>query len=378
MNAHIPLTKCCVAGAEADNVQQVINCGFIDGGGPFTHACERYLESELGVPRALLTTSCTDALELIAVLLGIQLGDEVIVPSFTFVSTANAFFLFGARPVFSDIRPDTLNVDESKLEGLLNEHTKAVVPVHYAGVACDMDGILSVTERHGIHVVEDNAHGLFGRYKGKWLGTFGQLAAVSFDKAKNFTCGEGGAIIINDPDLIPRAENVRDKGTNRAAFLRGEVSEYTWVDAGSNHFPSELQAAFLYGQLMCRERIQARRRAIWHYYDQELRQWAMANNVSQPSIPQCCEQSFHQYHLIMPTRNGRDALIGHLKAQGITGAFHYIPLHLSDVGRKLGYGPGDCPVAEAVGERIVRLPFYNDLSECDLERIVASVASNKP
>jgi dTDP-4-amino-4,6-dideoxygalactose transaminase len=373
MNYHIPLTKCCLTEKETENVLQAIASEHIYGEGQFTKKCEEYLQSELNVSKVLLTSSCTDALEMCALLVKIKPGDEVIIPSFTFVSTANAFLLFGAKPVFCDIRQDTFNMDENKLERLISKRTKAIVPVHYAGIGCEMDEIKKIANYYEIPVVEDNAHGLFGKYKGKYLGTFGCLATQSFDRAKNFTCGEGGALIVNDENLVSRAEIIRDKGTNRAAFFRGEISEYTWIDVGSNYFPSELQAGFLYGQLMSREQIQTKRSHIWQYYNKELEEWATFNNVTLPYIPKHCEQSFLQYHILMPSLEARDAIINHLKLKRITGAFHYVPLHLSEMGRRLGNKYGDCPIAENVGKRIVRLPFFYSLDIHELERIITAV-----
>src|SRR5437763_1680174 len=270
----IPFNKPCVVGKEFEYIQQAAENLHLSGDGPFTKRCEEFIEQELGVPRVLLTTSCTHALEMAALLLNIQAGDEVIVPSFTFVSTVNAFILRGARPVFIDVRPDTLNLDESKLEQLITSRTRAVVAVHYAGVGCEMDSILEIAGRHNVAVIEDNAHGLFGKYRGKYLGTFGSLASLSFHETKNFSCGEGGALLVNDPQFIERAEIIREKGTDRRRFFRGEVDKYTWVDLGSSYLPSDILAAFLYAQLETRELIQSRRAQIWSYYNEHLKDWA--------------------------------------------------------------------------------------------------------
>jgi dTDP-4-amino-4,6-dideoxygalactose transaminase len=331
------------------------------------------LERLLGVPRVLLTPSGTHALELIALLLDIRPGDEVIIPSFTFVSTANAFVLRGARPVFADIRPDTLNLDEAQLERLITPRTRAIVAVHYAGVGCEMDAILEIAARHGIAVVEDNAHGLFGTYKGRYLGTFGSLAALSFHETKNITCGEGGALIINDPRYIERAEIIREKGTDRTRFFRGEVDKYTWVDVGSSYVLSDLLAAFLYAQLEARERIHAKRRRIWQYYAEHLKDWADAHGVRLPYVPPHCQQSYHMFYLLMPSLAERQALMAHLRARGILSVFHYHPLHLSAMGRRFGGRPGQCPVTEAVSDRLLRLPFYNALTEDDQASVVAAL-----
>lgn len=320
--------------------------------------------------KALLTTSCTHALEMAALLLDIKPDDEVVIPSFTFVSTVNAFVLRGARPVFIDIRPDTLNLDETKLESVITSRTKAIVVIHYAGVACEMDAILKVAERHGIPVFEDNAHGLFGKYKGRYLGTFGCLAAQSFHETKNFTCGEGGALLINDPRYVERAEIIREKGTDRSRFFRGQVDKYTWVDVGSSYLPSDILAAFLYAQLGARERIQSKRRRIWEYYDQNLRDWAETAGVQLPSVPSHSEHPYHMYYMLLPSLEKRQALIGYLNEHYISSAFHYQPLHLSSMGQKFGGKSGDCPVTEDVSDRLVRLPFYNDLQEEEQSLVV--------
>jgi dTDP-4-amino-4,6-dideoxygalactose transaminase len=289
----------------------------------------------------------------------------VIIPSFTFVSTVNAFVLRGARPVFGDIRPDTLNLDEGCLEALVTPRTKAVVVVHYAGVGCEMDAIAEIAARRGLTVVEDNAHGLFGRYKGRLLGTFGALAAQSFHETKNFTCGEGGALLVNDPPLVERAEIIREKGTNRSRFFRGQVDKYTWVDLGSSYLPSELLAAFLLAQLEARAQVQAKRRQVWENYRNALAGWAETHGVRLPHVPEHCEQPHHMFYLLMPTLEHRQRLIQHLKDHGILAVFHYLPLHLSPMGLRFGGKPGDCPVTEDVSDRLLRLPFYTDLAEAE-------------
>lgn len=364
-----------VVGNELCYLQQAIERGHASGDGHFTRQCHAFLESELNVHRVLLTTSCTHALEMAALLLDIEPGDEVIVPSFTFVSTANAFVLRGAKPVFADIRPDTLNLDESRLEDLITPRTKAVLPVHYAGVGCEMDQILAIAARHGLAIVEDNAHGLFGRYKGKYLGTFGRLATQSFHETKNFSCGEGGALLINDPELAERAEILREKGTNRSRFFRGVVDKYTWVDLGSSYLPSDLLAAMLYGQLERREHIQAQRRRVWEAYFAGLAPWASDNGVRLPVIPLECEQPYHMFYLLLPTLARRQALIEHLAERGILAVFHYVPLHLSDMGRRFGGRPGDCPVTEDISERLLRLPFYNDLTANDQRDVIEAITA---
>lgn len=369
----IPFNRPGLAGREFEYMAEAVRSGHVSGDGGFTHKCQKLLEEALGVPKALLTTSCTDALEMTALLLDLRPGDEVIVPSFAFVSTVNAYVLRGARPIFIDVRPDTLNLDETRLEGLLTPRTRAVVALHYAGVACEMDSLLETAARHGVAVIEDNAHGLFAGYKGRRLGTLGRLAAQSFHETKNFHCGEGGALLINDPSCIERAEILREKGTNRSRFFRGQVDKYTWVDLGSSFLPSDLLAAFLYAQLEARERVQARRRQIWDRYRQGLADWAERSGVRLPMVPPHCEQSYHMFYLLLPSRERRQALIGCLKFHGILAVFHYLPLHLSEMGQKLGGQPGDCPVTEDLSDRLLRLPFYNDLTDEDQAEVIDRV-----
>ncbi len=375
MTITIPFNKPYAVGTELDYIQQAIQKGHLSGDGHFTRACHQLLQEALGIPKALLTTSCTHALEMSAILVDTQPGDEIIVPSFTFVTSINAFVLRGAKPVFADIRPDTLNLDETKLEALITPRTKAIVVVHYAGVACEMDTIMEIASRHHIPVIEDNAHGLFAKYKGRYLGTFGALATQSFHETKNFICGEGGALLINDPQYIERAEIIREKGTNRSRFYRGQVDKYTWVDIGSSYLPSEINAAYLLAQLEERDAIQGKRQFIWEYYQARLPEWAAAHGVALPVIPPHCEQSYHMYYLLMPSLEARTALIDHLKSRGILSVFHYLPLHLSDMGMKFGGKVGDCPVTEDLSDRLLRLPFYNALTEEELERVVTALYS---
>jgi dTDP-4-amino-4,6-dideoxygalactose transaminase len=357
-------------GKELEYIQQAIDNGHISGDGPFTKKCHAFLERELGVPKALLTTSCTHALEMSAILLAIQPGDEVIIPDFTFVSTVNAFVLRGARPVFLDVRPDTLNLDESKLEAAITSRTKTIVPVHYAGVGCEMDTIMEVAARHSIPVVEDNAHGLFGKYKGKYLGTFGSMASQSFHETKNFTSGEGGALLISDPALVERAEVIREKGTNRSRFFRGQVDKYTWVDIGSSFLPSDILAAFLFAQFEQREKIQLHRQQVWEMYYAGLRVWADDHEVQLPCIPEDCEQPYHMFYLLLPKLELRQRLITYLREHGVYSVFHYLPLHLSDMGRSFGGKIGDCPVTERVSDQLIRLPFHNALTSTEQEQVI--------
>jgi len=369
----IPFNRPVMVGNELQYMAEAIAGEKLSGDGPFTKKCSTLLEQELGVPKVLLTTSCTHALEMMPILLDFQPGDEVIIPSFTFVSTVNAFVLRAAKPVFADIRPDTLNLDESRLEALITPRTKAIVPVHYAGVGCEMDILLEIADRRGVRVVEDNAHGLFGKYKGKYLGTFGTLAAQSFHETKNFSCGEGGALLINDPALVERAEIIREKGTNRSRFFRGQVDKYTWVDIGSSYLPSDILAAFLLAQLETREKIQSHRQKVWETYQAGLKDWASRHEVALPYIPATCEQAYHMFYMLLPTLDLRQAFIAHLRERGIWSVFHYLPLHLSDMGMQFGGKPGDCPVTERVSDQLVRLPFYNTLTENDQQRVIEAI-----
>ena len=371
----IPFNKAGLAGNELRYIAEAVQRGHISGDGFFTHKCRTLLEEQLGVARVLLTTSATHALELAALVLDIAPGDEFIIPSFTFVSTANAFVLRGARPVFADVRPDTLNLDERRLDALITPRTRAIIPVHYAGVGCEMEVIMDIAARHGAAVVEDNAHGLFGRYRGRALGTFGCLAAQSFHETKNFTSGEGGALLINDARLVERAEILREKGTNRARFFRGLVDKYTWLDVGSSYLPSDILAAFLFAQLEARERIQAARRRIWEFYRVHLDDWAAQRGVRLPVVPPHCEQPYHLFYLLLSSLAEREALQAHLRAQGILAVFHYLPLHLSEMGQRYGGKTGDCPVTEDVSDRLLRLPFYTDLSEADQAFVVSAILS---
>ena len=371
----IPFNKPCLTGKELLFVAEAILKGHASGDGAFTRKCHSFLEAELGVPRALLTTSCTHALEMAALLLDLKPGDEVIVPSFTFVSTVNAFVLRGAIPVFADIRPDTLNIDEAQIERLISARTKAIVVVHYAGVSCEMEPILNIANQHGIAIVEDNAHGLFAKYKGQYLGTFGCLATQSFHETKNITCGEGGALLISSPSFIERAEILREKGTNRSRFYRGQVDKYTWVDVGSSYLPSDLLAAYLYAQLEAWQSIQAKRKRIWDCYATALAVWASSGDAQLPVAPEHCEQSYHMFYVLLPSMAARQALIEHLKRKGILSVFHYLPLNTSEMGMKFGGYAGQCPVSESVCDRLLRLPFYNDLSESEQDEVIEAVCS---
>lgn len=365
----IPFNRSSLQGRELQYIHETIEFGQVAGDQAFSRKCQTLLNEVLGCQHSLVTTSCTHALEVVGLLLNLKEGDEVIVPSFTFVSTANAFVLRGAKPVFCDIRPDTLNMDETKLEKLITPRTRAVVPVHYAGVGCEMDAILEIAGRHGLSVIEDNAHGLFGKYRGRWLGTFGQMATLSFHETKNITCGEGGGLLINDSQYLERAEIVREKGTNRARFFRGQVDKYSWVDIGSSYVMSDVLAAFLYGQLEQWPGIQAKRQAIWQRYHQALADWARETGIRQPIIPFHCEQAFHMYYLLMPSLRARTGFLEHLAGRQIKAVFHYLPLNSSTFAQRKKFSI-DCPVTEDVSDRLVRLPFYTSMTCGEQERVI--------
>ena len=369
----IPFIRPFATGDELDYIRAAIAAPKFSGDGSFTAQCHLLLEQSLGIQKAVLTTSCTHALEMAALLLNIGPGDEVIVPSFTFPSSANAFVLRGAKPVFVDIRADTLNVDEGKIEQRITARTKAIFLVHYAGVGCEMDTIMAIARQHRVALVEDNAHGLYGRYRGRYLGTLGQLATLSFHETKNFTCGEGGALLINDARFNERAEILREKGTDRSRFFRGEIDKYTWVDVGSSYLPADLLAAFLRAQLEHRDQIQSMRRQIWEIYARELGSWAEANGVRFPIVPAECKQSYHMFYVIMPSFESRQALISHLAAFGISAVFHYLPLHLSPMGLRFGGRQGDCPVTEDLADRLLRLPFFTGMSSSEQSEVIEAV-----
>jgi dTDP-4-amino-4,6-dideoxygalactose transaminase len=375
MSYSIPFNRPCLVGTEYRYIAEAIANGHASGDGPFTKKCHYLLEQQLAATKALLTTSCTHALEMAALLLDCGPDDEIIVPSFTFVSTANAFALRGSRIVFCDVRPDTLNLDETRLESLISAKTKAIVPVHYAGVPCAMDRIMDIAARNGIHVVEDNAHALFARFRNRYTGTFGCLAAQSFHETKNFTCGEGGALIINDLKLVERAIVIRDKGTNRNQFFRGMIDKYTWTDIGSSYLPSDLLAAFLYAQLEARDLIQEKRKRVWNLYRERLTGWAEEIGASLPVIPPDCEQVYHMFYVMLPSSDYRDGVISHLKRSGILSVFHYVPLHLSTAGKRFAARESDCPVSEEMSARLLRLPFYNDITADEQERVVSALVS---
>lgn len=372
---NIPFNKPFIAGKELYYIAEAVTRGNVAADGYFTKACSRLLEERFGIKKVLLVPSGTAALELAAMLCNLQPGDEVILPSYTFVSTASAFVRVGARPVFVDIRPDTLNLDERLVERAITPRTRAIVPVHYAGVACEMDTILDIARRHKLLVIEDAAQGVNAFYKGRALGSIGHLGCYSFHETKNYICGEGGALCINDEQFIERAEILRDKGTNRQKFFRGEVDKYTWVDLGSSYVLSEILAAFLYGQLEHLDAISARRREIYERYDELLAPLEDQGFLRRPRIPPECHSNFHLYCILLSDEATRDALMAHLKAHGTLGVFHYLPLHTSPMGKTLGYGEGQLPVTESLWARLLRLPMFYQLSAEQQENVAAQIAS---
>jgi dTDP-4-amino-4,6-dideoxygalactose transaminase len=372
----IPFNRAYVAPRQAEYIAESTASGLLSGDGPFTRRANTLVTERTGALGSLLTTSCTHALEMSALLIGLQAGDEVIMPSFTFVSTANAYALRGAVPVFVDVRPDTLNLDERLIEAAITERTKAIVVVHYAGVACEMDEIGAIAARHGLAVIEDNAHGLGGTYRGRLLGSLGAMATQSFHVTKNIQCGEGGALVLNDASLLDRAEIIREKGTNRSQFFRGMVDKYRWVDIGSSYLPSDLLAAVLTAQLESFDEIQAQRHAVWTAYDRALSAWAAEHGVARPTVPQDREHPAHMYYLLLPDLGQQQRFIAHLAAVGVQATFHYIPLHSAPAGEKYGrVAPGGCAVTDEVSARLVRLPLFAGMNPVELDRVIAAVLS---
>jgi len=374
----IPFNLPEISEADRGFLAEAISGGHSSGNGPFTQACENRLSEELGSPRTLLTTSCTHALEISALLCDLKPGDEVIVPSFTFVSTASAFAMFGAKPVFVDSSVGTLNIDASLIEKAITPRTRAICVVHYGGVACEMEQILDIVARHQLTLIEDNAHGLFAKYRDRYLGTFGAMATQSFHETKNITCGEGGALLLNDDALVDRAEILREKGTNRSRFLRGQVDKYTWVDIGSSWVLSDLLAAILWGQLQRARAINANRVEIWNRYHDQLDDWTERHDVMRPVIPAGCEHVGHVYHLRFRSGEQRTRFIRHMSQRDVSCVFHYQPLHLSPVGRRFAGSRNDCPVAEHAGECLVRLPLFNSMTLTQQDKVIDSVRSFRP
>ncbi len=372
---NIPFNQPFCTGKEFDYIKQAIAYGHLSGNGAFTQKCQNWLVSNIGCQKALLTHSCTAALEMAAILADIQPGDEVIMPSYTFVSTANAFVLRGGVPVFVDIREDTLNLDESKIEEAITPKTKAIVPVHYAGVGCEMAQIREIARQHNLYIIEDAAQGVMSTYKDQPLGSLGHIAAVSFHETKNVISGEGGALLINQPDLIERAEIIWEKGTNRSQFFRGQVDKYTWVDIGSSYLPSEINAAFLWAQLEAAQAITQKRLNLWEEYHQKLAELETISKISRPIIPSHVQHNAHMYYILLSDVNSRTALIKNLKNQGIYSVFHYVPLHSSPAGKKYGRVHGSLNITNDISNRLLRLPLFPSLTTEQLHCIVNCIKS---
>jgi dTDP-4-amino-4,6-dideoxygalactose transaminase len=375
MSIRIPFNKPFFAGKELQYIKECVDGGHTSGDGVFTRRCQTLLEQIMGAKRVMLTHSGTAALEMGALLANLAPGDEVILPSFTFVSTANAFYLRGAKLVFVDVRPDTFNIDETLLEAAITERTKVIVPVHYAGVACEMDTIMDIAQKHGLMVIEDAAQALGATYKGRALGTIGDIGAISFHETKNYICGEGGGIVINRDALIKRSEIIREKGTNRSRFLRGEVDKYTWVDVGSSYLPSDIVAAFLCAQLEQVASINARRKDIYNRYLEGLKPLQERGLLRLPAQVADCNINYHSFHLLMKDEQSMDSLMKHLRQNGVLAVFHYQPLHLSEMGLAMGYGEGDFPVTEDISSKLLRLPFYYELSHSEQDEVIELISS---
>lgn len=369
----IPFNRPYTTGDEFRFIQEAINNRHLSGNGPFSELCALWLEERLGCERALLTFSCTSALEMAMLLAGIEPGDEVIMPSFTFPTTACAVVLRGAVPVFVDIREDTLNLDERLVEAAITPRTRAILPVHYAGVACRLHELLAIAQRHGLVVIEDAAQGISALYRGMPLGTLGDLGCLSFHETKNITCGEGGALLISRSDWVERAEVIQEKGTNRRQFLRGQVDKYTWMDVGSSFLTSDINAAFLWAQVQHAEEILERRMATWNEYHERLAQLEEAGRLRRPAIPEDCLHNAHMYYLMLGDQSSRNDLIESLAAQSIDALFHYVPLHSSVAGKRFGRVAGELPVTVRAGKTLVRLPLWVGMSEHDVERVCTAV-----
>jgi dTDP-4-amino-4,6-dideoxygalactose transaminase len=370
---HVPFNKPYLTGKELEYIGRAVENCHLSGDGPFSLKCHSWLETYIGCAKALLTHSGTAALEMAAILLDLKSGDEVIMPSFTFVSTANAFVLRGAVPIFVDIRPDTLNIDENLIESAITNRTKAIVVVHYAGIACEMESIMEIAQKHKLWVVEDAAHSIMSLYKGRTLGSIGHLAALSFHETKNLIAGESGALLINDRTFIPRAEIIREKGTNRSAFFRGQVDKYRWLDIGSSYLPSELQAAFLWAQLEQAESITRRRLAIWHRYHELMASVERDSFITRPIVPPDCTQNGHLYYFRVNEIKRRDDLLAFLKQLDIDALFHYLPLHTSNGGKTYGRAHGSMRLTEIVSESLIRLPLWINLPDMTIAYVVDKI-----
>lgn len=375
MPLRIPFNRPFTVGTELTYIEQAISAGHLSGDGAFTARCSERLQEMHGVARALLTHSCTSALELAALLAEVGPGDEVIMPSYTFVSTANAFALRGATPVFVDIRPDTLNIDEARIEEGISQRTRAIVPVHYAGVGCEMDPIMALAEKHDLLIIEDAAQAVRASYRGRQLGAIGQLGALSFHETKNVLSGEGGALLLRNDTLVARAEILREKGTNRSAFFRGQVDKYTWVDLGSSFLPSEIVAAFLFAQLERADELTARRLAIWHRYHEALADLEAAGVLRRPIVPDHCVHNAHMYYVLLSSETERQRVIGELARLGIGAVFHYVPLHNAPAGRRLGRSASALPNTEDLSARLLRLPIWVGI-EPNLDEVIGALRTS--
>jgi len=369
----IPFNKPLVFKNEMTNIKKVFQNYRFSGDGEFTKKCSRLMETKFGANKVLLTTSCTHALEMAFILINLRPGDEVICPSYTFVSTVNAFMLRGARPVFVDIREDTLNIDENLIEEKITKKTKAIVPVHYAGVGCNMDKINKIARKYNLFVIEDAAQGVNAKYKGEFLGTIGDMGTYSFHESKNYQCGEGGALLIKNEFFFERAEIIREKGTNRSKFFRGEVDKYTWVDVGSSYLPAEILTAVLYEQLKNMDVIKKKRKQIFEYYYKNFKDLELREKIRLPVIPVECGTNYHMFYILLSSESERNYLLTKLKEKGIYATFHYIPLHTSPTGKKLEYKEGDLPITEKISSQILRLPMFYELTEKEQAYVIENV-----
>lgn len=369
----VPFNRPTVVGREYEYIKAAVDSGQLSGNGPFTKRCHGWLESHVGCRRALLTHSCTAALEMTALLLDLEPGDEIIMPSFAFVSTANAFVLRRAVPVFVDIRPDTLNIDERLITPAITPRTRAIVALHYAGVACEMDAIIDIAARRGIAVIEDAAQGIRASYRGRPLGSFGAFGAMSFHETKNLISGEGGALFVNDGRYAERAEIIWEKGTNRTQFKRGEVDKYTWLDVGSSYLPSEITAAFLLAQLEDADRLIEARLRLWHRYHEALSDFETCELLRRPVVPPDRQQNGHLYHVLVPSSDARTTILRLLRDRGVDALFHYVPLHSAPAGRRYGRVSGSLPVTEDLASRLIRLPLWCGMTDADLDIVVDTI-----
>jgi dTDP-4-amino-4,6-dideoxygalactose transaminase len=374
VQSKIPFNRPHITGKEIDYISRAIASGNLSADGYFTRGCASLLKDRFGLLKVLMTPSCTAALEMSAMLCDLEPGDEAILPSFTFVSTANAIARAGAKPVFVDIRPDTLNIDEGLIEAAVTSRTRAIFPVHYAGVSCEMGRIIAIAKKHGLMVVEDAAQGVNAFYNGLPLGALGQLGTYSFHDTKNYVCGEGGALAINSIEMVERAEIIREKGTNRSQFFRGEVDKYTWVDFGSSYLPSEISCAFLLAQLEAMDAITERRRRIYSFYQEHLSPLEERGQLRVPSVPRECRINYHLFYILLNDPKTRDGLMAYLKENDIQAVFHYVPLHTSPMGKRFGYNEGDLPLTEDLSARLLRLPFYYDITEEEQMLVVSRIA----